>query len=157
MQYKKLDILYTEYSSIEDLGEQDRNLCREAIEAQRSSYAPYSGFNVGAALLLEDGTIVRGSNQENAASPSGLCAERTAMFAAGALHPGVPMVSLAIVGGPAYGICPTPATPCGACRQVMAEYQKISGRPISVILVGKDAVWKFDRIDDLLPLIFDSI
>ncbi len=157
MQYKRLDIHYTEYSSLGELPERDRILCEEAIKAQKSSYAPYSKFNVGAAVLLEDGTIVRGSNQENAASPSGLCAERTALFAAGVLHPGVPMLSLAIVGGPDYGMCSSPATPCGGCRQVMAEYQKISKRPLSIIMIGKDAIWKFDSVDDVLPLIFDSI
>ena len=79
------------------------------------------------------------------------------MFAAGANYPGVPMVSIAIAGGPSLGLCANPATPCGACRQVMAEYQKIGGKPMSVILVGADKIWKFDRVDDVLPFIFDSI
>lgn len=154
---KKVEILFKEFSSPEEMSSADQKLVRAAMEAQKSSYAPYSHFNVGAAVRLEDGTIIKGSNQENAASPSGLCAERTAMFAAGANYPGVPMVSIAIVGGPSLGLCANPATPCGACRQVMAEYQKIGGKPMSVILVGADKIWKFDRVDDVLPFIFDSI
>lgn len=154
---KKVEILFKEFSSPEEMPSADQKLVRAAMEAQKSSYAPYSHFNVGAAVRLEDGTIIKGSNQENAASPSGLCAERTAMFAAGANYPGVPMVSIAIAGGPSLGLCANPATPCGACRQVMAEYQKIGGKPMSVILVGTDKIWKFDRVDDVLPFIFDSI
>lgn len=154
---KKVEILFKEFSSPEEMPSADQKLVRAAMEAQKSSYAPYSHFNVGAAVRLEDGTIIKGSNQENAASPSGLCAERTAMFAAGANYPGVPMVSIAIAGGPSLGLCANPATPCGACRQVMAEYQKIGGKPMSVILVGADKIWKFDCVDDVLPFIFDSI
>ncbi len=154
---KKLEINYKEYSSLEELDAKDRMLIQAARQAQKSSYAPYSHFNVGAAVLLEDGTVVKGSNQENAASPSGLCAERTAMFAAGATYPGVAMVSMAIAGGPDFGLCESPATPCGACRQVMAEYQKIGRKPMSIILTGKDKIWKFEKVDDMLPFIFDSI
>ncbi len=154
---KKLEINYKEYSSLEELDAKDRMLIEAARQAQKSSYAPYSHFNVGAAVLLEDGTVVKGSNQENAASPSGLCAERTAMFAAGATYPGVAMVSMAIAGGPDFGLCESPATPCGACRQVMAEYQKIGRKPMSIILTGKDKIWKFEKVDDMLPFIFDSI
>ncbi|MBR1435785.1 MAG: cytidine deaminase, partial [Bacteroidales bacterium] len=92
MENKTLSINYTVYGSVDEMLPQDRELVMAAIEAQKSSYAPYSKFNVGAAVRLDDGTIVKGSNQENAASPSGLCAERTAMFAAGAQYPGIPMV-----------------------------------------------------------------
>ena len=154
---KKVEILFKEFSSPEEMDSQDRELIEAAAQAQKSSYAPYSHFNVGAAVRLENGTIVKGSNQENAASPSGLCAERTAMFAAGAAYPGVAMVSLAIVAGPSYGLCAKPATPCGACRQVMAEYQKIGGKPMSIILMGGDKIWKFERVEDVLPFIFNSI
>ncbi len=157
MKDRKLEIHYTEYASLDEMDPQDRNLVEAAFRAQRTSYAPYSHFNVGAAVLMENGAIVTGSNQENAASPSGLCAERTAMFAAGAQYPGIPMVAIAIVGGPDFGICDSPATPCGACRQVMAEYQKIGKRPMAVIMTGGGAIWKFDRVDDVLPFIFDSI
>ena len=156
MKTVKLDINYEEYSSIEEMDPRDQALVREAIEAQKGSYAPYSKFNVGAAVLLEDGTVVRGSNQENAAYPSGLCAERTAMFAANSNYPGVAMVSLAIVGGFDHNVSESPCTPCGACRQVMAEYQTLSGKPLSVIMFGSQKAWKFARVDDILPFIFDS-
>lgn len=154
---RKIDISYKEYDSLEELSAEDRALVEAAIRAQKTSYAPYSHFNVGAAVRLADGTLVLGSNQENAASPSGLCAERTAMFAAAAQHPGVPMVSMAIAGGPQMTLCDEPATPCGACRQVMAEYQMTGGRPMSVIMAGAKAIWKFERVDDVLPLIFNSL
>ena len=131
MKTVKLDINYTEYSSIDEMEPQDIELVKAAIEAQKGSYAPYSTFNVGAALRLEDGTIVKGANQENAAYPSGLCAERTAMFAASANNPGKAMLSLAIVGGFNGTLSDTPCSPCGACRQVMAEYQTLAGRPMS--------------------------
>ena len=151
-----LGISFKEYSSIEEMDAADRMLVEEAIEAQKGSYAPYSNFNVGAAVLLEDGTVVRGSNQENAAYPSGLCAERTAMFAASANHPGKAMLAIAIVGGFDHAVAATPCNPCGACRQVMAEYQTLSGKPMRIIMYGTERAWKFDRVDDILPFIFDS-
>ena len=154
---KKIDIRYREYASLAELSAEDRALVEAAIRAQKSSYAPYSGFNVGAAVRLQDGTVGEGSNQENAASPSGLCAERTAMFAAAAAHPGVPMRSIAIAGGPKMTLCDEPATPCGACRQVMAEYQKVGGAPMSVLMAGAGVIWKFDCVEDLLPMIFNSL
>ncbi len=156
MKAVKLDINYTEYSSAEEMNPQDRQLVEAAIEAQKGSYAPYSRFNVGAALRLEDGTIVKGANQENAAYPSGLCAERTAMFSASANYPGKAMVSLAIVGGFEGTVSDDPCSPCGACRQVMAEDQTLSGQAMSVILYGTKKTWKFDKVDDILPFIFDS-
>ena len=111
MTNRKLEINYKEYSSIEELETRDRELVQAAFQAQKSSYAPYSHFNVGAAIRMENGVIVKGSNQENAASPSGLCAERTAMFAAGATYPGVPMLCMAIAGGPELRRLPS-----GDCR-----------------------------------------
>ena len=151
-----LDIDFIEYSSLEEMDPQDQEVVKAAIEAQKGSYAPYSNFNVGAAVRLEDGTIVKGANQENAAYPSGLCAERTAMFAAGATYPGVPMTTLAIVGGFGFTLSETPCTPCGGCRQVMAEYQTAGKRPLSVIMFGTEKTWKFEKVDDILPFIFDS-
>lgn len=156
MKAVKLDINYTEYSSAEEMNPQDRQLVEAAIEAQKGSYAPYSRFNVGAALRLEDGTIVKGANQENAAYPSGLCAERTAMFSASANYLGKAMVSLAIVGGFEGTVSDGPCSPCGACRQVMAEYQTLSGQAMSVIMYGTKKTWKFNKVDDILPFIFDS-
>ena len=151
-----LELGFIEYSSLEKIDPQDQEVVKAAIEAQKGSYAPYSNFNVGAAVRLEDGTIVKGANQENAAYPSGLCAERTAMFAAGATYPGVPMTTLAIVGGFGFTLSETPCTPCGGCRQVMAEYQTAGKRPLSVIMFGTEKTWKFEKVDDILPFIFDS-
>ena len=152
-----LNIVYQEYAAAAEMDPQDQALVAAAIEAQKSSYAPYSKFNVGAAVRLEDGIIVKGSNQENSAYPSGLCAERTAMFAASANHPGVPFDTLAIVGGNGAEVCEMPAAPCGGCRQVMAEYQRLYDRPLRIILVGSHAIYKFDKVEDILPLIFDSL
>lgn len=157
MTEKQINIRFHEYSSMEELSKEDKELALAAIEAMRGSYAPYSHFNVGAAVRLSNGIIVKGANQENAAFPSGLCAERTAMFSAGATYPDKAMVSIAIAGGVMGRLAKAPATPCGACRQVMAQYQLKGGQDMSVLMVGNGQIWKFDRVDDILPLIFDSI
>ncbi|MBO4455027.1 MAG: cytidine deaminase [Bacteroidales bacterium] len=154
---KQIDIKFEEYANISELNAEDRELAHAAIEGMQGSYAPYSHFNVGAAVRMSNGQIVRGANQENAAFPSGLCAERTAMFAAGAKYPDKEMRSLALAGGLYGRLTDEPATPCGACRQVMAQYQAKAGKPMSVIMVGAKKIWKFERVDDILPLIFDSI
>ena len=157
METRKLDISYQEYTSLEEMQPEDRSLALAAIDAMKGAYAPYSNFCVGAAVRLEDGTVVTGANQENAAFPSGLCAERTAMFSAGAAFPDKAMVSIAVAGGTAGALDPEPASPCGACRQVMAQYQTKGGRDMSIILAGRDKIYKFGRVDDLLPLIFKNI
>ena len=157
MTNKEIKIAYREYTGLEELEVQDKELAQAAIDATALSYAPYSGFNVGAAVMFEDGEIIKGANQENAAYPSGLCAERTALFYASSCRPDKAMAAIAIAAGQNGKICEMPATPCGACRQVMAQYQTKSGRPMKVILVGEKLIWSFDKVDDLLPLIFDSI
>ena len=154
---QEIKVKYQEFASIDELNAEDRELAHAAIEGMQGSYAPYSHFNVGAAVRMTNGQIVRGANQENAAFPSGLCAERTAMFAASAKYPDKEMCSLALVGGIYGRITDEPATPCGACRQVMAQYQTRAGKPMSVIMVGAKRIWKFEKVDDILPLIFDSI
>ena len=154
---REINIQYEEYKSIEELNAEDRELAAEAIKAMEGAYAPYSHFHVGAAVRMSNGQIVRGANQENAAFPSGLCAERTAMFAAGARYPDKDMLSIALAGGVMGRLGGQPATPCGACRQVMAQYQAKSGKPMSVIMISADKVWKFEKVDDILPLIFNSI
>ena len=154
---KEIDIKYIEYSSLEELLPEDRELASEAIAAMGGAYAPYSHFHVGAAVRMSNGQIVRGANQENAAFPSGLCAERTAMFAASARYPDKDMLSIAIAGGVHGKLSGNPATPCGACRQVMAQYQAKSGKPMSVLMVAEGRILKFGRVDDILPLIFNSI
>ena len=157
MTEKEIRIVYTEYSSLEELNPEDRELAEAAVDAMGGAYAPYSHFHVGAAVRLSDGRIVRGANQENAAFPSGLCAERTAMFAASAQFPGKDMLSIAIAGGPLGRLGPNPAAPCGACRQVMAQYQAKSGKPMSVLFVASGKILKFNRVDDILPFIFNNI
>ena len=157
MSEKKLTIKYEEFSSVEEMNPQDQELVTQALEAQKGSYSPYSHFQVGAALKLADGTVVKGANQENAAYPSGLCAERTALFYAGANYPDVAADTLVIAGSDHGVLCESPASPCGACRQVMAETQKRQGSPLQVILVGSKRIRKFHCVDDLLPFIFDSL
>ena len=157
MTERQIQISYQEYNSIEEMNPEDRELAAEAIKAMQGAYAPYSHFHVGAAVRMSNGQIVRGANQENAAFPSGLCAERTAMFAAGARYPDKDMLSIALAGGVMGRLGREPATPCGACRQVMAQYQAKSGKPMSVIMISSERIWKFEKVDDILPLIFDSI
>lgn len=149
---------------VSELSDIDRKLVETAKEMTRHSYAPYSRFHVGAAILLEDGRIVRGANQENAASPSGTCAERSACFQAGALHPGVPFRKIAVAAwtdankpaGLPYEdyFQDSPISPCGACRQALLEYETIGGSPVEVILYGRSRCYIFPSIASLLPYCF---
>ena len=157
MKSLELKINYMEYDSLDELSTEDRELAQAALDAIRGAYSPYSHFNVGAAVRLSTGEIVIGANQENIAFPSGLCAERTAMFHAGATRPDAAMSALAVAAEQDGKVCAFPATPCGACRQVMAQYQARSGKPMEVLLVGSEKIWKFSRVDDILPFIFDSL
>ena len=120
------------------------------------SYCPHSHFQVGAALELEDGRLIDGANQENAAFPSGLCAERSALFAAGAIAPEQPIVRLAIACYTKGAFLSTPGSPCGACRQVMVESEERSRRPMEVILYGENECYIVPSAKDLLPLSFDG-
>ena len=157
MMNKRITIDYVAYASADEMEPWDRELVAAALEARQGSYSPYSKFRVGAALRLADGTVLRGANQENIAYPSGLCAERTVMFYAGANYPSIPFDTLAVAGGNGDEVCEMPAAPCGACRQVMAEYQKLYKKPLKIILIGTQAIYKFSRVEDILPLIFDSL
>ena len=139
-----------------ELSVEDRQLVEAAMEATKGSYAPYSKFRVGAAARLANGVVFTGANQENAAYPSGLCAERTTLFAANAQYPDQPVLALAIAARKGNRFLQAPISPCGACRQVMAEYQTLAGRPMSIIMYGTKKTWKFDKVDDILPFIFDS-
>lgn len=153
---RELILSYKEYT-FDELSGEDRQLVEAAVGAMRNAYSPYSNFKVGAAVRLSDGSIVIGSNQENAAYPSGLCAERTAMFYANANNPDKSMVSIAIAAVKDGQLCGRPATPCGQCRQVMAEYQTKGGVPMTILLVGADYILKFARVESVLPFIFDSL
>ena len=137
-----------------ELADDDRRLVQTAKAACRNAYAPYSQFHVGAAARLEDGTIVTGANQENVAYPSGLCAERTAIFAAQAAHPELAVDTLAIAACDENGFTTQPVTPCGACRQVMAEVERRYGRHMRLLLYGGEHVYIIERSTDLLPLSF---
>ena len=139
-----------------ELTASERELLEQAIEATSRSYAPYSHFCVGAAVRLENGEVVIGCNQENAAYPSGLCAERTALFAAGAQYPEQPVEKLAIACFTDGHFTKEPGSPCGSCRQVMIETEHRYGGKMEVLLYGEDATWVFESAADLLPLIFVS-
>ncbi len=138
----------------DELSADDQQLVRAAMEATRTSYAPYSRFCVGAAARLADGQVVTGSNQENAAFPSGLCAERTALFAANAQHPDTPVVALAIAAFTQGHFLSDPISPCGACRQVILEVEDRYGQPIRILLYGTEGVHVVDSVKALLPLYF---
>ena len=156
MAHKSLTIEYQEFASMEDMMPEDRSLLEYAIGATKGSYAPFSHYNVGAAVLLSDGTVVQGANQENAAFPSGLCAERTALFAAHAQHPELAVRALAVTACRDGRMAPEPAWPCGACRQVLAETQKRAEAPVRVIVGGLSRIVVFSSVDDILPFIFDG-
>ena len=140
----------------EELSETDRSLMNAAMEATSRSYAPYSKFSVGAAALLSNGTIVTGSNQENAAYPSGLCAERTTLFYANSQYPDQPVSTLAVAARTEKDFIDMPIPPCGACRQVILETEKRYGQPIRILLYGKKCIYEIKNIGDLLPLSFDA-
>lgn len=139
-----------------ELNEQQRRLVEIAKQKTQDAYAPYSHFHVGAAALLADGQIVTGTNQENAAYPSGLCAERTTLFAANANHPKTPVVALAIASFTDGHFTQDASSPCGACRQVMLETEHRFGQPMEVILYGERECHIFHSASDLLPLNFVS-
>jgi len=157
MDNKRLTIEYREYDSIDELTKGEKELLQCAIDALKGSYAPYSNFNVGAALKLNNGIIVKGSNQENAAYPSGLCAERTAMFSAAARYPNEGFKALAIVASQHGELQPAPSYPCGACRQVMVQYEKKYGKPFKIILGSSGKIQVFDSAEGLLPFVFTDI
>lgn len=140
----------------EELNDDDRQLVEIAKKMTNTSYAPYSQFHVGAALRLADGQIFRGSNQENAAYPVGLCAERTAFFAASAQAPDVPPVSIAIAAWTHGDFIAQPAAPCGMCRQALLEAETRFQQPIRVLLYGTEGVYVIPSFKELLPLNFDG-
>lgn len=156
---KKIEVTTTfiEYESITALEPQDQTLMRQAVEIRKNAYAPYSQFRVGAALLLEDGTVVLGSNQENAAFPSGLCAERTAIFQAGALHPGKRILKIAISATSDLKVTNHPIPPCGACRQSILEYEVKQAQPIELFFMGAEGIVCYSpSLINMLPFHFDA-
>lgn len=140
----------------EDLSEEELALLKAAKQATYSSYAPYSGFSVGAAALLEGGEIVCGSNQENAAYPSGLCAERVALFYASSQYAGQPVRTLAVAARNQNGFTTMPTAPCGACRQVFAELKTRFHTPLRLLLYGTSMIYRIEDACELLPLSFQN-
>ena len=147
----------TVYSNLGALSTEDQMLMNKAIKARGNAYAPYSKFHVGAALLLHNGEIVLGNNQENAAYPSGMCAERVAIWQAGSLFPGVKIKKLAISASSTITKVDKPIGPCGACRQTLSEYEINQKEPFPVIFMGEvGEIVKTPSLLSLLPFSFDS-
>ena len=152
---KQLTIHYEWLEHWKELPESEHVLIEKAYEAAQRAYAPYSDFKVGAALLLADGTIVKGNNQENIAYPSGLCAERVALFYAGATYPGTAVKTIVVVAEGNLIAEDECVSPCGSCRQVIAESESRQEIPIRIILVSRDGkTWIFDSVKDILVFPF---
>ena len=157
MEKKELNISYQVYQSKDELPAEWSNLLQKAVEATERSYAPYSNFCVGAAILLDNGQVVCGANQENAAYPSGLCAERSACYYAGATYPGARMLAIAVAARQDGKLTATPTYPCGACRQALVQYESRGGVPMTVIVGSAGRVEVFASVKDLLPFVFDNL
>jgi cytidine deaminase len=151
---KKIISTSFSFCHYEELPTEYRQLIDNAKQQTKKSYSPYSGFSVGAAVLLENGEIFSGSNQENAAYPSGLCAERTTLFYANAQRPKIPVKALAIAAFTKGAFLNEPIAPCGACRQVLLETENRFAKPIQILLYGEEGVFIIDSVKDLLPLSF---
>ena len=157
MNKKRISFELSEFQSPGELDDGFQQLLHAAEESRANAYAPYSNFKVGAAVLLENDEIVIGNNQENASYPSGLCAERVAVFQAGARFPGISIKAIAISAGSSKFSVEKPAAPCGNCRQAIAEYELKQDQPITLILRGESGpVYKIDSIADILPLAFGN-
>ena len=157
MQKRNISISLDEYNSLDELNSQDQILCIEAKKAMSNSHSPYSGFRVGVAVQLESGQIVYGSNQENVAYPSGLCAERVALFMIGTTYPDDKILSMAITAQTDHFLIKEPVTSCGACLQVMAEYEKKQSHPINVLFYCLNGtIIRTTGIKTLLPFAFEE-
>jgi cytidine deaminase len=148
---------FSVFESVLELPNDIQNLMTQAIAVRKNAYAPYSKFKVGAALLLDNGKLVLGSNQENAAYPSGLCAERVAIFQAGAIYPDAKILKMAITAASDNNQTTAPIPPCGSCRQSIAEYEIKQDFPIEIYFMGEiGIIYKSDSIKNLLPFMFDK-
>jgi cytidine deaminase len=145
------------YDNLQELSKDIQDLMNQAVEVRKNAYAPYSQFRVGAALLLDNGKIVLGSNQENAAYPSGLCAERVAIFHAGSIYPEAKILKMAITAASDTNQTKAPIPPCGSCRQSIAEYEIRQDTPIEIFFMGEiGEVYKSASLKNLLPFMFDK-
>ena len=156
MKTTEIKIVVHEFANIVELPLNDRNLLMEARRITEQAYAPYSGFHVGAAVLLENGMIVTGNNQENSAYPSGLCAERVALFYANANYSNSAVKTIAISASKSGALVNEPVKPCGSCRQAMAETELRFKTPIRIILDGQDGILVLNGVESLLPLSFSK-
>ncbi|MFH7016741.1 cytidine deaminase [Flavobacterium sp. FlaQc-47] len=148
---------FTTYDTLQELSQDIQYLMNQAVEVRKNAYAPYSQFRVGAALLLDNGKIVLGSNQENAAYPSGLCAERVAIFHAGSIYPEAKILKMAITAASNTNQTTAPIPPCGSCRQSIAEYEIKQETPIEIFFMGEiGEVYKSASLKNLLPFMFDK-
>lgn len=153
----QVNTTFTVYQSVDELPIDVKELMYKAIEVRKNAYAPYSKFRVGSALLLDNDEIVLGSNQENAAYPSGLCAERVAIFQSGAVYPNAKILKMVISAASDVNKTVTPIPPCGSCRQSIFEYEFKQNAPIEIYFMGESGeVYKSDSIKNLLPLSFDK-
>jgi len=155
MQKKEYTTIVYEYD-IQEVSPADLELIEQAKAATQRSYSPYSKFSVGAALRLSNGLIIQGNNQENAAYPSGLCAERVAVFYANSMYPDLAVEALAVSVFTKGAFLETPAPPCGSCRQVLLETEIRFNKPIRIILVGNKKVQIIENVKSLLPINFDN-
>jgi cytidine deaminase len=145
------------YNNLKELSEEIQDLMNQAVEIRKKAYAPYSQFRVGAALLLDNGKVILGSNQENAAYPSGLCAERVAIFHAGSVYPEAKILKMAITAASDTNQTTAPIPPCGSCRQSIAEYEIKQDTPIEIYFMGEiGEVYKSASLKNLLPFMFDK-
>ncbi|RVU00056.1 cytidine deaminase [Mucilaginibacter limnophilus] len=152
---KQIQIVFKEYQNIDELTTADKQLCLKAVKSFETSHSPYSHFRVGAALQLESGNILYASNQENVAYPSGLCAERVALFHWSSNHATDPIITMAVTAHTDEFKVVKPVTSCGACLQVMAECEKMQGKPIRVLLYCIDGpVWEVTGVQSFLPFLF---
>lgn len=157
MKEVKIESTLYVYDAIDELSVDVKQLMEKAVEAREKAYAPYSKFNVGAALILDNGEIITGSNQENASYPSGLCAERTAIYYSGAKYPESRIIKMAITAASQNQKTIAPIPPCGACRQAIAEYEVKQKQDIEIYFMGETgAVAKSNSLANLLPLVFDK-
>ena len=157
MEQKNLIIKYNEYPGNVGLQPDERELLDHAIKVAANAYAPYSKFNVGAAVRLSNGKIISASNQENAAYPSGLCAERVALFYANSSYPDAYVDSIAIVATVNGKLCNTPTYPCGACRQVMTESQMRGRKPVKIIFGSESVTQIVYSTESIMPFAFDNL
>lgn len=157
MKEVKIETILQVYNTKEELPVDVQELMNASIAARNDAYSPYSKFNVGAAILLDNGETIIGSNQENASYPSGLCAERTAIYYAGAKFPKAKMLKMAITASSQNQVTSKPIPPCGACRQAIAEYEIKQAQPIEIYFMGVEGeVIKSESLANLLPLVFES-